>query len=93
MTLPNYHAQEFDLSNVTLKELKNVLKLCWKNPPAGKGNGGYDDLDLYEGFLQKSIQIKTIDEMNKHYFGGKISLKTKRLEDDGWVEYEPLFPK
>jgi hypothetical protein len=34
-------------------------------------------MDTYAEFLAKAIQIKFIDEMNKTYFGNKITLKNK----------------
>lgn len=89
MPLPNCHAEEFDFSNVSLKELREVratiteeMRMINRNSQTPAMKRRYEDLSLYSGFLYNSIQMKTFDEMNKtfdemnkHYFEAKIPLK------------------
>lgn len=84
---------EFDLSNVTLKELqeiftvineecrqiRNAIKVGLRSRQQSTPEIHFKlhSMDTYANFLNKSIQIKIIDEMNKTYFGSKITLKNK----------------
>ena len=76
----------YDFSAVSLKELRDVYATIKEEmraininsqTPATKQR--YEDLGLYSGFLYNAIQRKaedeTVYEMNKHYFGDKITLK------------------
>lgn len=89
MPLPNCHAEEFDFSNVSLDELREVratineeMHMINRNSQTPALKRRYEELSLYSGFLYNSIQMKmvdemnkTFDEMNKHYFEAKIPLK------------------
>jgi hypothetical protein len=81
---------EFDLSNVTLKELQDIqcvireelgqIKLSMRSQKVSSTDDIYKknvQLRRYSDFIDKAIQIKIIDEMNKTYFGTKITLKNK----------------
>jgi hypothetical protein len=95
---------EFDLSNVTLKELQDIRcviseeyrqireTISARSRNLGLNNGQVRErglgetqeekdklrsMNTYVEFLNKAIQIKIIDEMNKTYFGSKITLKNK----------------
>lgn len=73
----------YDFSAVSLKELREVYATIKEEMRAINTNRltkqRYEDLSLYSGFLYNAIQTKaedeTVDEMNKHYFGDKITLK------------------
>lgn len=84
---------EFDLSNVTLKELQDIQCVISEEylqinqaiqvgtrsgqQPTPEIHFKRHSMDTYANFLNKAIQIKIIDEMNKTYFGSKITLKNK----------------
>lgn len=86
--------REFDISNVTLKELEDMV--------GGLPRGTINE-KMYRYFIEQAIEIKIIDEMNKTYFGSKITLKNKLpqaevVEEMAGVgkyfgqDVEPLFP-
>lgn len=76
MPVPNY-----DFSAVSLKELREVYATIKEEMRNANSltKQRYEDLGLYSGFLYNAIQRKaedeTVYEMNKHYFGDKITLK------------------
>jgi hypothetical protein len=72
----------YDFSAVSLKELREVYATIKEEMRAMRNTNSqqrYEDLSLYSGFLYNAIQTKaedeTVNEMNKHYFGDKITLK------------------
>jgi hypothetical protein len=100
---PNF-TFEFDLSKVSLQKLKEthtrIIKKrdeCLKQIDIQIHSKRYhkeldierQNYDLYLNFISDAISIKTIEEMNKLYFGDIITLKHKlpQAEVIPFVEY------
>ena len=78
---------EFDLSIVTLKDIHCVITEEIGQMRLGKVTSAEiykrnHQLCMYSAFLDKAIRIKMIDEMNKTYFGTKITLKNKLPQEE-----------